>query len=58
METKKWYQSKSVWLNVVAGVAGIVQSYTGFVISVEAQAAILIVLNLILRAVTRSEITW
>ena len=58
METKAWYQSRTLWLNVLAAVGGIVQTYTGFVISPELQGAVLIILNVILRFVTKSEITW
>ena len=58
METKAWYQSKTLWLNILAAGAGIVQTYTGFVVSPEVQGAILIILNVILRFVTKSEIVW
>jgi len=49
---KKWYRSKTIWVNLIAAGAMIVQSQTGFVISPEEQAAILAVVNLVLRAVT------
>ena len=58
METKAFWQSKTIWLNVLAAIGGIVQTYTGFVISPELQGAVLIILNVILRFVTKSEITW
>ena len=58
METKAWYQSKTLWLNILAAAAGVIQSFTGFVVSVEVQGAILIILNVILRLVTKSEIAW
>lgn len=43
---------------MVALLVIIVQNYTGFIIDAESQAAILIVINLILRAVTGEEITF
>ena len=58
MESKAWYQSKTLWLNLIAALAGAVQTFTGFVIDIEAQGAILIVLNIILRLVTKSAVTW
>jgi len=58
MESKSWYQSKTLWLNLIAAAAGTVQAFTGFVIDIEAQGAILIVLNIILRLVTKSAVTW
>ena len=58
METKTWYQSKTLWLNLLAFGAGLLQTYTGFIVSPEVQGAVLIILNLILRLVTKSEIVW
>ena len=58
METKAFWQSKTIWLNVLAAIGGIVQTYTGFVVSPEVQGAVLILLNVILRLVTKSEIAW
>lgn len=49
---KKWYQSKTLWVNALAAVALIVQSQTGFVVSGEVQGAVLVVANLFLRLVT------
>ena len=51
---KKWYYSKTVWVNLIAAVAVLLQSITGTeVINVEAQMGIVVVLNLILRIVTK-----
>ena len=55
---KKWYVSKTVWVNVLA-VAGIgLQSQFGFVFTPETQAFVLSLVNLGLRAVTKEEIVW
>ena len=49
---KNWYESKTLWANIIALVAIIIQTQTGFVISPAEQAGILTVINMILRAVT------
>ena len=58
MESKAIWLSKTFWLNVLAVVALIVQSQFGFVISPELQASLLMILNVILRLVTKTEVTW
>lgn len=55
---KEYYKSKTFWVNIVALVAIVIQQFTGFVIDVSAQASILVVINLILRAITGEEITF
>jgi len=55
---KKWYLSKTLYVNALAIAALIAQSQFGFVISAEVQLSILAVLNVILRTVTKTEITW
>lgn len=55
---KKWYNSKTFWVNGIAMVATIIQGYTGFVVSPELQGLALTVANLFLRYVTKEEIQW
>ena len=55
---KQWYTSKTMWVNFIALLALFAQSQFGFVIDAEAQAAILVVINLILRAVTGSPVEF
>ena len=51
---KKWYLSKTLWVNVVALVAIIAQSVTGKdVLDPGIQGSILAIINLILRTVTK-----
>jgi len=50
--------SKTFWVNTIAAVAMLVQSYTGFVIEPEMQIAILAVINMILRMITKEPIVW
>ena len=54
---KKWYYSKTLWMDVLFIAAFFVQSYYGFVISPEEQIAIVAVANLILRCITGKELT-
>ena len=56
-DKKPWYHSKTIWLNVIAAIVIIAQMGFGFVIDPEAQAAIIIVINLILRAATGKGLT-
>lgn len=56
MADKSPLQSKTIWINVIAFIAMIVQTQTGFVISAEEQLAVLAVLNVILRFVTTEAI--
>lgn len=51
--TKKFYQSKTFWVNVIATIAIGVQTQTGFVIDPSIQAIVLSVLNTGLRLVTK-----
>jgi len=55
--TKVWYKSKVLWVNIIALIALMAQMAYGFVIAPEEQAAIIIVINLILRAATGSGLT-
>lgn len=55
---KKWYASKTVWLNLIALIASLAQIKYGLVMSPELQGVILTVCNVILRAVTKEEIVW
>jgi len=57
METKKWYTSKTVWINLIALSALVVQTQTGFIMTPEIQAMALTLVNLAVRAVTKQELT-
>lgn len=55
METKKWWQSKTLWANAVALLASLIQEATGTdIIDAQGQIAILSVINMGLRAVTKT----
>jgi len=49
---KSFYQSKTLWLNVIAMAVLLLQHYTGYVVDPEIQAALLIVINFIVRMIT------
>jgi len=57
-EAKKWYRSKTFWVNAIALAATVLQGSYGFVFSPELQGIALTVVNIILRYVTREEIVW
>ena len=56
--SKEWYLSKTFWVNISALGLLIVQQFTGFVIRPEEQAAILVLINLVLRAITGQTVTF
>lgn len=56
---KKWYLSKTFWVNIIAIVALIGQSYLGEqFLPPEDQVIILGAVNLVLRFVTKEKLTW
>ncbi|MCK5606750.1 hypothetical protein KAR91_32910 [Candidatus Pacearchaeota archaeon] len=55
---KKWYVSKTIWVNVVAVMTSVVASRFGYNLSADIQVGILTGINIILRKVTKSEIIW
>lgn len=54
---KPWYKSRTIWANVIATGAMIAQSSLGFEVSAEEAGAVLVVVNLIMRAVTKEPLT-
>ncbi|MCB8816132.1 hypothetical protein [Desulfosporosinus shakirovi] len=56
---KKWYTSKTLWSNGLMLGGIIVLNATGQdILTTEVQGAILVVVNVILRVLTKEEITW
>jgi len=55
---KKFWLSKTFWVNVLAILALVAQSQFGFEISAETQVSILAAVNVVLRLVTKEPITW
>lgn len=59
MENKKWYASKTLWVNAVSLIAIIAQGISGHeVINPELQVSILAGINMILRFITKTQVTW
>ena len=55
MQAKKYWQSKTVWLNVLMALGVLIQSITGTNwLDAELQGAIIILANVILRLVTHT----
>ena len=53
MQAKKWYQSKTLWTNLVAAAAIFVSDSFGIEITAEEAGAVLVMINLFLRVVTK-----
>lgn len=55
---KKFWQSKTFYVNLLAIVGLVVQDQFGFALSAETQVSILAALNVALRLITKEEIVW
>ena len=55
---KQYLKSKTLWANVVALIAIVSMGQFGFVLDTTAQASMLVMMNVILRAVTKEELVW
>lgn len=55
---KKWYESKTVWVNTIAFVALGLQMKYGFIIDANYQSLALTLVNLGLRKITKDPIVW
>lgn len=57
--TTAWWASRTLWVNAIAIAAMVAQGVTGKVlINMELQATILGVINMVLRFVTKTPISW
>jgi len=56
LEIKPFYYSKTLWINALALIALIAQLRYGFIFSIEEQAALITVINLVLRIFTKKEL--
>lgn len=57
-EKKKWYKSKTLWTNIIAVGAIIIESEYGYPITAETQLIVLGLVNFVLRLVTKEEIQF
>jgi hypothetical protein len=53
---KRWFVSKTLWVNIVAIIALLIQRYYGTVLSTEDQAVIIAAINIALRPFTKQPI--
>ena len=59
MRAKKWYTSKTLWINSLAIIGIIAQQYMDeSIMTVEFQALLIPIINVFLRAVTKEKIEW
>ncbi len=56
--TKKFWQSKTFYVNILAVIAIFLQGQFGFVLDAGTQVSILAAINVVLRLVTHKEIVW
>ncbi len=54
---KKWYQSRILWLNILALVLTVVELSTGYVLAAAIQDSIVAIINIILRVRTNQGLT-
>ena len=55
--SKKWYASKTLWVNLIAIIAMIAQSVTGNqILDTDTQSALLALINIALRLITKTSI--
>ena len=57
MDSKVWWQSKQMWVAVIAAIATAVQAKYGFVVSPEYQGYALTLIMVILRTMTTGPVT-
>lgn len=57
MENKKWYVSRTLWVNVLAAVALFIQNQYGWILPPETQAYALMVINMVLRVITKQPLS-
>lgn len=58
MSKKSPLLSKTLWVNLIAVLAVLIQSQTGVMVDAETQMAILAVVNLVLRVATKEPVSW
>jgi len=59
VDTKKWYTSKTLWINLLSMASILAQTYYKTdVLPAEVQVSLLAVINIVLRTITKSSINW
>jgi|TARA_R100000049_G_C1935840_1_gene79698 hypothetical protein len=58
VDIKKWYHSRTLWLNTLIAVGVLIQAITGMNwLDAQLQGAIIVIANVILRLVTKQGLT-
>ena len=55
---KNWYKSRTLWVNLIAIANIILRAELGLTLSPEAEVAILVGINFVLRYITKEEIRF
>ena len=56
---KKWFESKTLWVNFIALVAVVLEGIYGKpIINAETQSVLIVIINMALRNLTKDEINW
>ncbi len=55
---KKWYKSKTLWVNAIALLSLFLNEKLGVPVSEQEQLAILAVVNIALRVITKEPVRW
>jgi len=55
---KEYIKSKTLWLNIIALIAIISAGQFGLVLDGTIQAAMLVMINVLLRMITKEELVW
>jgi len=56
---KKWFESKTLWVNFIALVAVVLEGIYGKpIINAETQSVLIVIINMALRILTKDEINW
>lgn len=58
MEAKKWYTSKTLWVNILAIAGDVVLNLTGHALPVGWDITVLGGINMILRFITKQPVSW
>ena len=56
--SKDWYTSKTLWANTIGIAAIVAQMQFGFVVDAGTQASLLLLVNMLLRVITKDQIVW
>lgn len=56
--SKKWYASKTLWVNMIFLGTYVIRHALGYTLDPEFETALLVLINMVLRAVTKEQLEW